>query len=167
MSDTTGDAMKYPSRQPKKAYLQQWLSNAAASKEQITTTVYDLASKDVPGGKDVTPYMSQPQNNTRNRVSFTSFTKGNNPANFDTATFYSYGVLLRGVRQDQWQIVIGEAWEFLGKEKKDVTETQKLRHISMMTMVIILTLAVGEKAGEAGFKEGQSVTAEVTRVNKK
>ena len=70
------------------ASLATWLQNSAANKEQITQTVYDLA---YPGFSGITP---EPiiQHNLRNRVSYTSFTAGNNTAQYNQATYYSYDI---------------------------------------------------------------------------
>ncbi|HVM86891.1 MAG TPA: hypothetical protein VMT76_01800 [Puia sp.] len=65
-----------------------WIQNAAANKMQITQTVYDVAYNGT-GWQNVS---SPPviQRNLRNRVSYTSFTVGNNPANYNAASFYTY-----------------------------------------------------------------------------
>ena len=70
------------------AALSTWLSASAANKGQITTTVYDLA---YPGFTGISPTPIT-QWNLRNRVSYTSITHGNNPAQYNQATFYSYDV---------------------------------------------------------------------------
>ena len=51
---------------------------------QITTTVYDIAYP-----PNTVPLK---QRNLRNRVAYTNITIGNNPANFNQATFYTYDI---------------------------------------------------------------------------
>src|SRR5206468_6613346 len=66
--------------------LQDWLTTSAANKSQITTTVYDQSYS---GFTTETPLI---QRNLRNRVSYVSYSAGNNPAQFAAATFYSYDI---------------------------------------------------------------------------
>jgi RHS repeat-associated protein len=70
------------------ALLSSWLATSVAGKEQITQTVYDLA---YPGFVGINPQPTT-QRNLRNRVSYTSFTAGNNAANYNQASFYTYDV---------------------------------------------------------------------------
>lgn len=64
--------------------LNNWLTTNAAKRRQITTTVYDI------NDKDLRPYITQTPRNLRNRVAYSSFTAGNDPALYNSATFYSY-----------------------------------------------------------------------------
>jgi hypothetical protein len=68
--------------------LTSWLTASAANKEQITSTIYDIA---YPGftGLSFTPIV---QRNLRNRVAYTSFTTGSNPAQYNQGTFYTYDI---------------------------------------------------------------------------
>ncbi|HVG16539.1 MAG TPA: RHS repeat-associated core domain-containing protein [Chitinophagaceae bacterium] len=68
--------------------LQSWLTNSAANKEQITQTVYDLP---YPGFSGIggAPLL---QRNLRNRVSYTSFSKGGNAVQYNQASFYTYDI---------------------------------------------------------------------------
>jgi len=66
--------------------LSAWLNNSTAGKSQITQTLYDLPYTGFTG----TPIV---QRNLRNRVSYASYTSGNNPAQFDQASFFSYDIL--------------------------------------------------------------------------
>jgi hypothetical protein len=66
--------------------LNTWISNSAANKSQITQTIYDIAYTGFTG---ITPTPIT-QASLRNRVSYSSFTSGNNPAQYNQATFYSY-----------------------------------------------------------------------------
>ncbi len=68
--------------------LTNWLTSSVAGKEQITQTVYDSAYAGFIG---INPRPTT-QRNLRNRVSYTSFAKGNNPANYDQASFYTYDI---------------------------------------------------------------------------
>jgi RHS repeat-associated protein len=74
------------SRNP--SILNSWLVASAANKEQITQTVYDSAYAGFIG---ISP---QPitQHNLRNRVSYTSFTVGNNAANYNQSSFFNYDI---------------------------------------------------------------------------
>jgi YD repeat-containing protein len=65
--------------------LDSWLTASASGKEQITFTVYDLP---YPGFTPTTFV----QRNLRNRVSYSSFSLGANPAQFNSATYYTYDV---------------------------------------------------------------------------
>lgn len=64
-----------------------WFTSSSTGKGQVTTTVYDQAYPGFTSGSE--PIV---QRNLRNRISYTSITKGNNPAQFDAATFYSYDI---------------------------------------------------------------------------
>jgi RHS repeat-associated protein len=74
------------SRKP--ASLNNWLNSSAANKEQITQTVYDLPYNGFTG---ISPAPIN-QYNLRNRVSYTTFTSGSNPAQYNNGTFYSYDI---------------------------------------------------------------------------
>lgn len=69
------------------AQLNTWLATQA-NRSQITSTVYDL---EYPGW--VSPNKQVSAKNLRNRVAYSSYTTGSNPANFNQATFYSYDIL--------------------------------------------------------------------------
>lgn len=64
--------------------LKNWFANNAAKRRQITSTVYDI------NDKDLRPYLTTTPRNLRNRVAYSSFTAGNDPALYNSATFYSY-----------------------------------------------------------------------------
>ncbi|HVU58163.1 MAG TPA: RHS repeat-associated core domain-containing protein [Puia sp.] len=66
--------------------LSAWLNNSVGGKSQITQSVYDLPYTGFTG----TPIV---QRNLRNRVSYASYTSGNNPAQFDQASFFTYDIL--------------------------------------------------------------------------
>jgi len=67
-----------------------WITNSATGKSQITSTVYDLAYAGYAGfGVDDQVV----QRNLRNRVAYMSYTDGNNTAQFNQATMYTYDVL--------------------------------------------------------------------------
>ena len=70
------------------ASLSAWLLNSVANKEQITQTVYDI---EYTGFTGISPAPIV-QHNLRNRVSYSSFTTGNNTAQYNQATFYSYDI---------------------------------------------------------------------------
>ncbi|MES1159419.1 MAG: RHS repeat-associated core domain-containing protein, partial [Bacteroidota bacterium] len=70
------------------SYLTSWLTTSAANKEQITQTVYDLPYTGFTG-LSFTPIG---QRNLRNRVSYTSYTQGSNPAQYNQGTFYTYDI---------------------------------------------------------------------------
>ena len=72
----------------RQSLLDNWISTLVAGKEQITQTVYDMPYAGFIG---ISP---QPitQRNLRNRVSFTSFSNGNNSANYNQASFYTYDI---------------------------------------------------------------------------
>jgi RHS repeat-associated protein len=72
------------SRNP--AFFNTWLNNSVAGRSQITQTIYDLTYTGFTG----TPIV---QRNLRNRLSYASFTVGNNPAQFNQASFYTYDIL--------------------------------------------------------------------------
>jgi RHS repeat-associated protein len=59
-----------------------------SNKQQFTSTVYDAAYAGFVG---ISPQPTT-QRNLRNRVSYTSFANGNNPANYNQASFYTYDV---------------------------------------------------------------------------
>jgi RHS repeat-associated protein len=65
-----------------------WISNSAAKKEQITQTVYDTEYAAFTGLANA-PLV---QRNLRNRVAYTTITVGNNPAQYNQASFYTYDV---------------------------------------------------------------------------
>ncbi|MBN9381989.1 MAG: RHS repeat protein, partial [Chitinophagaceae bacterium] len=65
-----------------------WLTTSQAGKEQITQTVYDIPYAGFTG-LSFTPIV---QRNLRNRVSYTSFTTTNNPAQYNQGTFYTYDI---------------------------------------------------------------------------
>jgi RHS repeat-associated protein len=60
----------------------------AANKQQITSTVYDAPYAGFVG---IRPQPTT-QRNLRNRVSYTSFANGSNPANYNQASFYTYDI---------------------------------------------------------------------------
>ncbi|HQD10741.1 MAG TPA: hypothetical protein PLQ65_13810, partial [Flavihumibacter sp.] len=64
-----------------------WLTAASANRADITQTVYDAAYAGFTAGEQ--PLV---QRNLRNRVSYTTITAGSNPAQFNTASFYSYDI---------------------------------------------------------------------------
>jgi RHS repeat-associated protein len=66
--------------------LNNWITNSSANKGDISQTNYDVAYSGFTG---ITP-VPVVQVNLRNRVSFSSFTAGNNPAQYNQATFYTY-----------------------------------------------------------------------------
>src|SRR5207249_366843 len=68
--------------------LTSWLAGSVANKEQITQTVYDLLYTGFTG-LSFTPLV---QRNLRNRVSYTSFTAGSNPAQYNQGMFYTYDI---------------------------------------------------------------------------
>ncbi|WP_290793195.1 RHS repeat-associated core domain-containing protein [Flavihumibacter sp. UBA7668] len=63
-----------------------WFGSNAANRGQITTTVYDLPYANGAIEEELV------QRNLRNRVSYVTITEGNNPANFNAASFYSYDI---------------------------------------------------------------------------
>ncbi|HVU57803.1 MAG TPA: RHS repeat-associated core domain-containing protein [Puia sp.] len=65
-----------------------WLTASAANKEQITQTVYDTAYTGFTG----ISFGPMVQRNLRNRVAYTTFTLGNNPAQYNQGTFYTYDI---------------------------------------------------------------------------
>ncbi|MFT3676813.1 MAG: RHS repeat-associated core domain-containing protein [Chitinophagaceae bacterium] len=64
-----------------------WLTAAAATREQITRTYYDLASADL-----CDPPAVLCQTNLRNRVSYSTFTDAIADASYASATYYSYDI---------------------------------------------------------------------------
>ncbi|HWK05711.1 MAG TPA: AHH domain-containing protein [Puia sp.] len=70
------------------SYLTSWITNSVANKEQITQTVYDLSY----GGFTGVSFNPIVQRNLRNRVSYTSYTQGSNPAQYNQGTFYTYDI---------------------------------------------------------------------------
>lgn len=68
--------------------LTSWLTSSVANKEQITQTVYDLPYTGFTG----LAFTPIGQRNLRNRVSYTSFTVGSNPAQYNQSTFYTYDI---------------------------------------------------------------------------
>jgi hypothetical protein len=67
--------------------LKNWLNTNNSKRQQITTTVYDVL------GKNLSAFgFTQDERNLRNRVSYTSFTQGNNPVNYNAASFFSYDI---------------------------------------------------------------------------
>ncbi len=66
--------------------LNNWIASSAANKEQITQTIYDIPYSGFTGLTPVPLY----QRNLRNRASYSTFTAGNNPAQYNQATFFSY-----------------------------------------------------------------------------
>jgi YD repeat-containing protein len=65
--------------------LTNWLTGSVANKEQITATVYDLPYTGFTP-PDLAPVV---QRNLRNRVAYTTFSLGNNPAQYNQGTFYT------------------------------------------------------------------------------
>ena len=65
--------------------LDYWIANHVQDKEQITHTVYDI-----PYGGFTSSFFNQ--RNLRNRVSFTTYSNGSNPAQFNSGSFYTYDV---------------------------------------------------------------------------
>ena len=63
--------------------LNTWLANSAVNKSQITQTVYDVAYAGFTGNPII-------QRNLRNRVSYSTYSLGNNPAQYNQGTFYTY-----------------------------------------------------------------------------
>jgi RHS repeat-associated protein len=70
----------------KQSSLDSWITNSVTNKAQITQTIYDIAYTGFTG---ITPTPIS-QVNLRNRVSYSSFTLGNNAAQYNQATFYTY-----------------------------------------------------------------------------
>ncbi len=72
----------------KDTLLNAWLLTSANNKQQITQTVYDIPYSGFSG------YSPLPlvQRNMRNRVSYTSYTLGKNPASYNQATFFTYDI---------------------------------------------------------------------------
>jgi hypothetical protein len=68
--------------------LTSWITASTANNEQITQTVYDLAYAGFTG-LSFTPLV---QRNLRNRVAYTSFSLGSNPAQYNQGTFYTYDI---------------------------------------------------------------------------
>ncbi len=66
--------------------LNTWITGSAGNKMQITQTLYDLPYT---GWTGLVP-PPVVQRNLRNRVSYTSFTTGHTPANYNQASFYAY-----------------------------------------------------------------------------
>ena len=66
--------------------LANWFTANNTKREQVTTTYYDQAII------NLGVYMTQNKATLRNRVSYTSFTKGNNPVNYDNGSFYNYDI---------------------------------------------------------------------------
>ena len=86
--NNTGTAAMTDSISRSESLLTAWITASAAGKEQITQTVYDLA---YPGFTGV-PFVPVVQRNLRNRVSYTSYTSGGNPAQYNQGTFYTYDI---------------------------------------------------------------------------
>lgn len=73
------------SRNP--VYLGNWLAASTANKSSVTQTVYDVAYTGfAPAAAPVV------QRNLRNRVSYVTYTLGNNPARYNQASFYTYDI---------------------------------------------------------------------------
>ena len=72
------------SRFPK--VLDQWFTDNAAKRQQITQTQYDLP------GKDLSLFITINARTLRNRVAFTSFTAANNTVAYNAATYYNYDI---------------------------------------------------------------------------
>ncbi|HTE13351.1 MAG TPA: deaminase domain-containing protein, partial [Chitinophagaceae bacterium] len=66
--------------------LNNWFTTNNTKREQITSTYYDQATI------NLGVYMTQNKATLRNRVSYSSFTKGNNPVNYDNGSFYNYDI---------------------------------------------------------------------------
>lgn len=64
--------------------LNTWFTTNNTKRQQITNTYYDQPAI------NLGVFLTQNKNNMRNWVSYTTFTKGNNPANYDYGTFYNY-----------------------------------------------------------------------------
>lgn len=73
----------------KDSLLSAWLTASVANKEQVIQTVYDIAYPGYIGASFPAPII---QRNLRNRVSYSSFTIGSNPANYNHGTFYTYDI---------------------------------------------------------------------------
>ncbi|TCJ18412.1 RHS repeat protein, partial [Flaviaesturariibacter flavus] len=65
-----------------------WITQAAVTKEQITRTVYDVPYAGWSGVSEA-PIT---QHHLRNRVAYTTYSDGNNPDQYNSATFYTYDV---------------------------------------------------------------------------
>ncbi|MBN8851225.1 MAG: hypothetical protein BGO55_10020 [Sphingobacteriales bacterium 50-39] len=65
-----------------------WITASQSNREQITQTVYDTAY----GGFTGISFAPVVQRNLRNRVAYTTFTLGNNPAQYNQGTFYTYDI---------------------------------------------------------------------------
>ena len=63
--------------------LNTWIANSAVNKSQITQTVYDVAYAGFTGNPIG-------QRNLRNRVAYATYSLGNNPAQYNQGTFYTY-----------------------------------------------------------------------------
>ena len=86
--NNTGTVAMTDSISRSESLLTAWITASAAGKEQITQTVYDLA---YPGFSGV-PFVPVVQRNLRNRVSYTSYTSGGNPTQYNQRTFYTYDI---------------------------------------------------------------------------
>jgi len=69
--------------------LNTWITNSNANKEQIIQTVYDLPYTGF-AGLSQTPII---QRNLRNRASYSTYSLGNNPAQYNQGSFYTYDIL--------------------------------------------------------------------------
>lgn len=69
--------------------LNNWLQILAATREQITQTIYD---EQYSGFTGISSRLVVRQRNLRNRVSYVTYADGSNPAAYNQATFYTYDV---------------------------------------------------------------------------
>jgi RHS repeat-associated protein len=66
--------------------LNTWFTTNNTKRQQITNTYYDAATV------NLGVYMTQNKGTIRNRISYTTYTTGNNPVNYDNASFYNYDI---------------------------------------------------------------------------